>query len=254
MALRQSLVRYCAIAGALCFATAACIMPYAAWAEVKFGVEALYLSGTHYESHASVHEQLVAPVLHLSAGGRRAQFVSEGIPLIATARSGNFPNAPATTNLGFVNGTVNVAVDPKARVWVGVGGLVINQQTQLPPSGDPFEYQTESSRVSGVVYEAQLRLPLQRNAAVFDVRAVPNLTGTIFFSNCSLCFVKEPSAGERGGMGDVSALFEISRRHSTLDFGLRFINYSTIFTEQRVLADHNVGGGLTIRYYYTFGH
>ena len=251
-ALRQRLVHYCAISGALCLATAA--VPCAAWADVKVGIEALYLSGTHYESHARVHEQLVAPVFHLSAGGRRVQFVSEGIPLIATARSGNFPNAPATTNLGFVNGSVNAAVDPRARVWVGVGGIVINQQTLLPPSGDPFEYQTESSRVSGVVYETQLRLPVQRNAAVFDVRAVPNLNGTIFFSNCSLCFVKEPSAGERGGMTDVSALFETSRRHSTWDFGVRFINYSTIFTEQRVLADHNVGGGLTIRYYYTIGH
>jgi len=232
---------------------AAFAMPRQALAELKVGIETLYLSGTHYETHARVHDQLVAPVFHLNAGGSRVQFVSEGVPLIATARSGNFPSAPATTNLGFVNGSIIVAVDRKARMWLGVGGVVINQQTQLAPSGDIFEYLTESSRISGVGYETQLRLPTGQNTVVLDARAVPNLHGTVFLSDCGLCFLKEASAAERGAMSDVSALFEISRGRSTWDFGVRTINYSAIFTQGRTLADRNVGGGITIRYYYTIG-
>lgn len=252
VALRQSFLHGAVIAAMACFAPAF-MMPSEALAELKVGIETLYLSGTHDETHASVHEQLIAPVIHLNAGGRRVQFTSEGIPLIGTARSGNFPNAPSTTNLGFVNANVIVAVDPKSRVWLGAGGVVINQQTQLAPSGDIFEYLTESSRVFGVSYEAQLRLPAGANTVVLDARAVPNLYGTVFLSNCGLCFFKEVSAAERGGLSDLSALFEISHRRSTWDFGLRAINYSAVFTQQRSLADRNVGGGITIRYYYTIG-
>ena len=64
---------------------------------------------------------------------------------------------------------------------------------------------------------------------------------------------QQPKLNEQGAMTDAEATFESTRGRSTLSIGLRFINYSAVFTPYQVLADRNVGGGLSLRYSYAFG-
>jgi hypothetical protein len=162
-------------------------------------------------------------------------------------------NVPATTNIGFVDGALDYALDTRQRFWLGLGGIIINQQTQLPPTHDPYAYETESSHVAGMRYEAVLKIPVYRkDAVILDYAGMPSLYGTVFNSNCKDCYYKEVSRGEEGAMTDITAVFEMKHARSTWDLGVRFINYSAVFSQTQELADRNVGGGITLRYTYTF--
>ncbi|MDQ6766721.1 MAG: hypothetical protein M3Z41_02835 [Candidatus Eremiobacteraeota bacterium] len=230
------------------------LRPLDADAQLKIGLETLYLSGTHFETHASIREAFVAPILHVSLASRRLEFQAEGIPTVGITSSGSSPSfGSITTKVGFIDSAVRFAVDSNARLWLGLGGIVINQRTQYLHSTDPFLYQTESSRVSGPRYEAQIRLPLRSNALIVGFAGTPNLYGTVFFENCQLCFFKSLHAPEKGAMTDVTGMFETQHAHSSWDIGFRFINYSAVYPQYHILADRNVGGGLSLRYSYSFG-
>lgn len=252
MALTKARGYRCAAAQAVVAAAImiACLQPAAA--DVRLGIEAFYISGTHYESSGNVSEQFVAPILHLSGGGNRVQVRAEGVPSFGINSTPTSADLPATTNLGFVDGTMNYALDKTQRYWLGVGGIIVNQQTQLPPSNDPYSYQTESSHVAGARYEAVVRIPIHTtNAVILDYAGMPNLYGTVFGTNCKYCYYPEVSRGESGAMTDWSAVFETKHARSTWDFGVRFINYSAVFSQTQMLADRNVGGGIIVRYTYT---
>ncbi|HEV2037651.1 MAG TPA: hypothetical protein VGQ96_03505, partial [Candidatus Eremiobacteraceae bacterium] len=158
------------------------LRPLDANAQLKIGIETLYVSGTHFETHASIREQFVAPILHVSLASPRLELQAEGIPTVGITSSGSSPSfGSITTKVGFVDSSVRFAVDSKARLWLGVGGIVINQRTQYLHSTDLFLYRTESSRISGLRYEAQIRLPVRSNAMIFGFAGTPNLYGTVFF-------------------------------------------------------------------------
>lgn len=232
--------------------TSLCPMPSAA--DAKIGVEALDINGTHFETHGSVSAHLTAPVLHLSVGNRRVEFQAEGVPVFGFT-SGTTPGSGSTTtDLGFVDGSFRGAIDPKARIWFGLGGIAINQQTQSHGITDPFFFATRSSRVSGVRYETQLKLPIKNDALIFGFADMPNLNGTVFFRDCKYCVPTQLSEQEIGTMTDISTMFEARRGHSTVDFGVRFINFAAVYASTHTLADRDVGGGLTIRYSYSIAH
>jgi hypothetical protein len=230
------------------------LKPVNACAQGSIGVDALYLNGTHTESNGSVHDAFVAPDFRFAAGGERLQFQAEGIPTFGITSSPTNPTLPATTAFGFVDGTVLYAVDRQSRYWLGVGGLVINQQTQLPPSSNAYQYETESSRVAGARYEAQVQLPVKQNAVIIQFADMPGLHGTLYLSNCKYCHPSDFNVAEQGAMTDASVLFEMHRSRSMWALGARFINYSAIYTENQGLADRDVGLGLIVRYAYAFGH
>jgi hypothetical protein len=229
---------------------ASCLLLWHAPAAAKawLGLDAWYLNGTHFESTGSVHDAFVAPNFQVGAGGNRLLLRAEGLPAFGVTSSPSNPNLPSTTSVGFVDGSLLFAVDRRSRFWLGLGELAINQQTTLPPPTNPFTYETESSRVAGARYEALLRLPVVRNAFVVDFAAMPALHGTYFASNCKYCVPQQFSTPERGAMTDTTALFELDRSRSTWALGVRFINYSALYSDYHVFADRNVGMGLILRY------
>ncbi len=224
------------------------VSPLAADAQAWIGADAWYLNGTHFESSGSVHDAFVAPTFQVGAGGNRLQLRGEGIPTFGVTSSPSNPNLPAFSQVGFVDGAVMYALDDRARYWLGLGGLVINQETQLPGPSNPFQYATESSRVAGIRYATELKLPVRGQFLVLDLAAMPALHGTYFADDCTFCNPKEFSTGESGAMTDASLLFEFSRARSTWAFGMRYLNYSAVYTQYQVFADRNVGFGLVARY------
>jgi hypothetical protein len=228
------------------------LKPVESCAQGSIGIDALYLNGTHTESNGSVHDAFVAPNFHFAAGGERLQFQAEGIPTFGVTSSPTNPTLPATTAFGFVDGALLYAVDRQSRYWLGLGVLAINQQTQLPPTTDAYQYETESSRVAGARYEVQVTLPVKQNALIVEFAGIP-VHGTLYLSNCKYCAPSEFSVAEQGAMTDTSALFEMHHRRSIWALGARFINYSAIYSENQSLADRNVGMGIILRYAYAFG-
>jgi hypothetical protein len=237
---------------ALAAAFAMCLLPRTACARAWIGIDAWYLNGTHFESDGSVHDAFVVPDFHIGAGGSRLQIRGEGIPTFGITSSPNNPNLPAFSEVGFIDGALMYALDDRSRCWLGLGELVINQQTQLPGPPNPAAYQTESSRVAGVRYETQLRFPVNRDFFDLDFAAMPALHGTYQASNCTYCSPKVFSTPENGAMTDASLLFEVPHARSTWAFGLRYLNYSAVYTDYQVFADRNVGLGFVLRYSYAF--
>ena len=226
-------------------------LPSPVRARTDVGVSLLYLSGTHYESHSSVYEQFVAPLLKLDTGGSRVEFAAEGIPALGITSSGSSATfGTATTSLGFGDATLRYAVDAHGRYWLGAGTIIIDQQTTFTQATSTSPYLTESSRVSGARYEGRLRFPVSRDAVILDFAGSPNLWGTYFAGSCNHCYPAEFSTPEHGSMTDASAMFEIPRGRSIWDFGVRFINYSATFTHYNILADRNTGGGVEVEYRY----
>lgn len=224
------------------------VAPLAADAQAWIGVDAWYLNGTHFESSGSVHDAFVAPTFQIGAGSDRLQVRGEGIPTFGVTSSPSNPNLPAFSQVGFVDGALMYALDDHARYWLGLGGLVINQETQLPGPSNPFQYATESSRVAGVRYAMEFKRPIRSQFLVVDLATMPALHGTYFANNCKFCNPSEFSTGESGAMTDASLLFEFSHARSTWAFGLRYLNYSAVYTQYQVFADRNAGLGLVARY------
>jgi len=226
-------------------------IPVQSLARTQVGVSLLLLAGTHYETQSSANEHVGAPLFDFLTGGKRLEFAAEGIPTFGITSSGSSATfRTGTTSLGFGDAVFQYALDAKSRCWLGAGSIVIDQQTNFAHATYPSDYLTESSRVSGVRYEARLNLPVAQNAVIVSVAGSPSLWGTYFASNCRYCHLAQFSTPEHGAMTDTSAMFEIPRGRSIWDFGVRFINYSATFTHYNVLADRNVGGGIEIEYRY----
>lgn len=213
------------------------------------GVQALALSGFHREPNYDQNGTGIGALLELSHRRGRAELHLEGIPVVTTtahATSQEFGDtAPA---LGVFSATARWAVDPRRRLWLGIGTTIINQRTPLPNMA-----RTAESRLAGGRYEMVVRLPLRAAHFVeLEAGVEPRMFGSdhfLFDDPAHPPINKDEHAAET----DVALAYGIRRGRDAYLIGLRSINFSADFSRPGDAADRNVAFGLTFEARYGLG-
>lgn len=236
--------RFPAILAAVLLTFAACAVCRAD-SRTAVGVSLLFVSGQHEEQNGSAKASLVpAPLIRISHGSRRVEFLAEGIPPLR-APIGNNGLGIQNIQLSYVSGVV--------RYWnrqrtfaLGVGETLYNQQTNYAfgSFASVSNGQIDASRVAGAQFEALGRIPT-RHAGYVEISASvnPSLHGRMGWTNYetvqgATSTFALPPAWERGS--EVLLGLENVHRFGPYEFsyGLRYLNYVAHFDDGR-LADRN---------------
>src|SRR5579872_859670 len=220
-------------------------------AQLQVGVETTFAAGEHVE-YAGITRAVVGyPMGYFSVASRRWAFSFEGFPPIALQSE----RGRLGTSLGFSDGMARFSLDPRGRMWLGAGELLINQSTAYG-CGARAVYlgcQQQQSRVSGGRYELSFDQPAKgQHFVALEVTDAPRLTATVHFLFADRR-LQAFNAPEQGSMSDVTGRFGIRTRTEELSLGVRAINYRAWFVKTGIIADRNVGAGLTMRYLHTLG-
>jgi hypothetical protein len=203
------------------------------------GAQLLVISGVHRDSGVNQYGLGAGPLVQARAGGRGLAVHLEGIPVVSIPARPSAKYGQATPSLGIVNSEIEVAVDPRARLWAGAGMSLYNQRTPLPAIS-----QVVSSRLIGVRYALRYRSPLHdRQFVEGTIGASPTITGTdhyLYSDGVTPAVNKDERASEI----DASLAFGIRRGSSEWLLGVRTLNFSAHFVKDGSPADRNVGTGL----------
>jgi hypothetical protein len=192
------------------------------------------LIGTHAEdgSRDSVASEPV-PILSLSHRESFAELFVEGLP-VAPSIASTSTNQSISTHLTFENLLVR-GYAFHDRLSLGVGETIYNQSSTYEPGGG-----IDASRVVGGRFEIAGRPLANRHVRVaFDL--VPTLHGLVlpFEPNApGEHFVPEV---ERGTQTEFDIGYRRDRGTAQFAYGVRYINYVSIFTRTGELSDRNAG-------------
>jgi hypothetical protein len=215
----------------------ACTVPAAADTSVYAGLQGLLLTGTHTDIAGSQHGIAGGAFLELGARVNRLDTRIEGVPPVSLPQAPSEHYGQATPQFSLLNGTFRYAVDRNERLWLGVGGTIINQRTPLPNLD-----QVVSSRLAGARYEVRYRVDTATNhffEAVFG--AAPHLTGTDYY----IYSIPQPAVDRPEVAAEEDAMIAFGLRRGSDEWlvGLRTINFSAKFVLTGDAADRNNGGG-----------
>jgi hypothetical protein len=222
---------------------ACCIFIAQARADTELGIQALALSGTHFEPKENVSGTGFAGFIQLDERWRSVQIHFEGIPSVGTATV-NTSTGPVRATLGLFSASARFRLDRSGKFWLGAGTQVLAQRT--PQAGVS---KIDASRLAGSRYELLGDFPLNARADRFletDLAVMPHLSGIVFETKTAPIFDRfSVTAAETAGMTDVSLAYGIA--HGRFDYliGGRAINFAAKFASGRE-ADRNVGAGLFV--------
>lgn len=210
-------------------------------ADTQLGIEAIALSGTHFEPKQNVSTSGFAGFIQLDETLKAVQIHLEGIPSVGTATV-NTRRGPAQVTLGWFNASARFRLDRAGRFWFGGGTQVLAQRTPQVNAS-----LIDSSRLAGSRYELFGDLPVGARADRFleiDLAAMPHLSGIEYTTRTTPVFERfSASAAETAGMTDLSLAYGIARGRVDYLVGGRAINFAAKYASGRE-ADRNVGGGL----------
>ena len=218
-----------------------CLFTAQARADTRVGIEAIVLSGTHFESKEDVSTSGFAGFIQLDERWKTVQIHLEGIPAVGTATV-NTRTGPAQATLGWFNASARFRLDRAGGLWFGAGTQVLAQRT--PQTGASL---IDASRLAGSRYELFGDIPVGGRAGRFlemDFAAMPHLSGVLDETRTAPVFERfSASAAETAGMTDLSMAYGITRGRFDYLLGGRAIDFAAKFVDGRE-ADRNVGAGV----------
>ncbi|MDE2573484.1 MAG: hypothetical protein KGM44_13300 [bacterium] len=225
------------------------VLPAAAGADTIVGAQALAVSGFHREPGYDQSGTAAAALIELSQRTRRFELHLEGIPVVTTTAHATSAEFGATSPaLGLLSATARVALDRRARLWIGAGATIINQRTPLPAM-----QRTAESRLAGGRYELIARLPLRASHFVeAEVGLIPRMFGAdhfLFDDPTHAPINKDEHAAET----DLALAYGLKRGRDEYLLGIRSINFSADFSRPGDAADRNVAFGLTFEGRFALG-
>ena len=216
-------------------------------ADTQVGLQAVGLTGTHYEPKENVSGTGVAGFIQLDQRWRSVQLHFEGIPAVGTAVV-NTAAGPVRTTLGIFTASARFRLDAAGRFWFGAGTQVLAQRT--PEIGVS---KIDESRLAGSRYELFSEIPAGGDRFVeSQVAVMPHLAGLVYETRTAPFYDRyKVSAAETAGMTDLSLGHGIKRGPVDYLVGGRAFNFAAKFVDGRE-ADRNVGAGLfaAIRFHF----
>ena len=213
------------------------------------GVQGLVIVGQHRDVAGTQRGIGGAPLLEVREGTKRIAIHLEGIPVVSAPQRASAFYGQATPALGLFNGDIEAALDPRGRVWLGIGTTIINQRTPLPNIE-----QVVSSRLAGVRYTLVARRPTRSPGhfieAYFGV--APSLAGIDHYLY-SDGVTPAVNKAERASELDASIAFGWHHRHTEWLIGLRTLNFTARYTATGQAADRNVGIGPMLEWRHLLG-
>jgi len=219
---------------------ASCALPAPARADAQFGIQAIVLSGTHFEPKGNVSGTGTAGFIRFDERWRSVQLHLEGFPSVGTATV-DTPTGPVKASIGLFAATGRFRMDRSGRLWAGIGTEVLAQQTPQVGLG-----KVDASRLAGTRYEIVSTLPIKAQHFVeAQIAVMPHLSGIVYETrSVPIALAYSISGAETASMVDMTAAYGI--RHGTFDylFGVHAINFAAKFVDGRE-ADRNVGAGFS---------
>ena len=208
-------------------------------ADTRLGIQAVALTGTHYEPKENVSGTGTAGFIQLDQRWRSVQLHLEGIPAVGTAVV-NTAAGPVRATLGIFTASARFRLDAGGRFWFGAGTQVLAQRT--PQTGVS---KIDASRLAGSRYEFFSEIPAAGDRFVeSQVAVMPHLAGIVYETRTAPLYDRYTVSGaETAEMTDLSLAYGIRRGPMEYLFGGRAINFAAKFADGRE-ADRNVGAGL----------
>lgn len=216
-----------------------CSLTVEARADTEIGIQAIALSGTHFEPKEDVSTSGLAGFIELDQRWKTVQLHLEGIPSVGTATV-NTRKGSAQVTLGWFNASARLRLDPAGRFWIGGGTQVIAQRT--PQAGADI---VDASRLAGSRFELLGDFPVGHAGQFIetDTAVMPHLSGVLYETRTGPPFAGfTRSAAETAGMTDLSVAYGIDRGRYDYLAGVRAFNFAAKFADGRE-ADRNVGAG-----------
>lgn len=227
--------------GLLVAVFACCVFSVQARADTELGIQAIVLSGTHFETKEDVSGTGFAGFIQFDQRWKAVQIHVEGIPSVGTALV-NTPTGQVRATLGMFSASARFRVDRAGTLWVGAGTQVLAQRT--PQAGIST---IDASRLAGTRYELFGEFPTGVRKSHFfetDFAVMPHLSGILDQTRTAPRFERfSASAPETAGMTDLSFAYGITRGRCDYLGGVRAFNFAAKFPDGRE-ADRNVGSGV----------
>jgi hypothetical protein len=219
---------------------ACCSIVTPARADTQFGVQAIVLSGTHYQPKGDVSGTGTGGFIRFDERWRSVQVHLEGFPSVGTAtvdtRSG-----PVKASIGLFSASARFRIDRPGRLWAGIGTEVLAQQTPQLGLG-----KIDASRLAGTRYEVVSDLPIKSCHFVeTQVAVMPHLSGIVYeIRTTPSSRFSSGNRDETASMVDLSTSYGIRSKSFDYLVGVHMLNFAATFADGRE-ADRNVGAGLT---------
>jgi hypothetical protein len=204
------------------------------------------LIGTHAEdgSRDSVASEPV-PIFALSHRESFAELFVEGLPVAPSIASAS-TNQSISTKLTFENLLLR-GYAFHDRLSLGIGETIYNQSSTYEPGGA-----IDASRVVGGRFEIAGR-PLANRSIRLAFDLVPVLHGLVLPSFPNEPFERFDPEVERGTQTEFDIGYRRNRGSAQFAYGVRYINYVSIFTRTGELSDRNAGVLPYVTYGVRFG-
>lgn len=200
------------------------------------------LIGTHAEAGARDAVGLVPiPIIALAHRESIFEVFVEGLPLSPAITSSSAAQS-VSTHLTFENAMFRLYLLGD-RLAVGAGEAIYNQESRFDPGSV-----INASRVVGGRYEVAI-FPLIDGRLRIAVDLVPVLRGTLRARLDQFPSVQFTPADERGSQAEVNLSYRTRGALTQTEYGVRYINYVSHFTQSGQFADRNTG----FRPYASFG-
>ena len=201
--------------------------------QTRVGGALLLVNGTHAERGATATGVLLpAPMLFIDHASKRWVLHAEGIVGIGPQRVGNSGYGLQSVSLSYVGASARYALTPTTAL--GIGETLYNQRSIYQESG--FN-ETDSSRLAGAQYLVVQSLRRSTNGALDLTLAYnPHMTANLFRSFSNVPF--EIVDAESGTQLDTMLAAHHRYRHTTLSYGIRYINLTMHFVNGSI-ADRN---------------
>jgi hypothetical protein len=225
--------------------------PCVVLADTQIGLQGLAISGHHFENTNNVQGTGAGAFFEITQRWKMLRIHLEGIPVVDTTHAQSNRYGPLTQTFGLFNGVVSVPIERSSRLWAGIGTGIVAQRT--PQYNYPFlgRNQVNSSRLAGTRYELRGSWRTQ-NATFFETSIAdqPHMRGPDFLDVSVAGVAIERTKGEDARMLDLSSDYGIVRGHLEYALGLRWVNFSSNFSDGKA-ADRNVGFGPTFEVRYS---
>jgi hypothetical protein len=209
-------------------------------ADTQFGVQAIVLSGTHYQPKGDVSGTGTGALIRFDERWRSVQLHLEGFPSVGTATV-DTPSGPVKASIGLFAASARFRIDRSGNLWAGIGTEVLAQQTPQLGLG-----KIDASRLAGTRYEIFSELSIKsRHFVETQIAVMPHLSGIVYETRTAPSSIfRSGNRDETASMVDIATSYGIRSKSFDYLVGVHMLNFAATFASGRE-ADRNVGAGLT---------
>lgn len=208
---------------------------------VYAGITLNPLFGEHQSFNDKVNPPPIpAPLLDVTARRGRAEFYFTGLPASVSVPYQDAKQSHTSTTLSILDGTARLYLT--RNFSLGIGETIYNQTTHysvsIPVSGGG---ERQYSKIVGAHYELHYVKPAGIGRIEASFAYAPTLYGTqttTFDVGPGSTTLFDP---EKGKQIDTSVRYVRRRGKLETIYGIRYINFTAIYTANGSLSDRNVG-------------